>query len=101
MALPVVETPHNVRYLRTKRERTGHLIQTDDASPPGRARPRPFRLRTREAAAPGRRSGDEGRVAEAMNKARHLATVDSRMKELMMANVIETFAPSSSDGGRL
>ena len=32
-------------------------------------------------------------VADAMNKARHLASVDSRMKELMMANVIETFAP--------
>jgi DNA-binding transcriptional MerR regulator len=42
---------------------------------------------------PELRSGDDGRVAEAMNKARHLATVDSRMKELMMANVIETFAP--------
>ena len=42
---------------------------------------------------PELRSGDEGRVAEAMNKARHLATVDSRMKELMMANVIETFSP--------
>jgi hypothetical protein len=28
-----------------------------------------------------------------MNKARHLAAVDSRLKELMMANVIETFAP--------
>jgi hypothetical protein len=28
-----------------------------------------------------------------MNKARHLASVDSRMKELMMANVIDTFAP--------
>jgi DNA-binding transcriptional MerR regulator len=42
---------------------------------------------------PDLRSGDEHRVAEAMNKARHLAAVDSRMKELMMANVIETFAP--------
>src|SRR5919202_456735 len=42
---------------------------------------------------PDLRSGDDGRVAEAMNKARHLATVDSRMKELMMANVIDTFAP--------
>ena len=42
---------------------------------------------------PELRSGDEQRVAEAMNKARHLAAVDSRMKELMMANVIETFAP--------
>jgi 3,4-dihydroxy 2-butanone 4-phosphate synthase/GTP cyclohydrolase II len=26
VALPVVETPHNVRYLRTKRERMGHQI---------------------------------------------------------------------------
>ena len=42
---------------------------------------------------PDLRSGDEGRVAEAVNKARHLAAVDSRMKELMMANVIDTFAP--------
>jgi DNA-binding transcriptional MerR regulator len=42
---------------------------------------------------PELRSGDEQRVAEAMNKARHLAAVDARMKELMMANVIETFAP--------
>jgi hypothetical protein len=42
---------------------------------------------------PELRSGDEQRLADAMNKARHLAAVDSRMKELMMANVIETFAP--------
>jgi len=42
---------------------------------------------------PELRSGDEGRVAEAVNKARHLASVDSRMKELMMATVIDTFAP--------
>src|SRR5215211_142008 len=42
---------------------------------------------------PELRSGDDGRVGEAMNKARHLATVDSRIKELMMANVIDTFAP--------
>jgi len=42
---------------------------------------------------PELRSGDDGRVGEAMNKARHLASVDSRMKELMMANVIDTFAP--------
>ena len=42
---------------------------------------------------PELRSGDDQRVAEAMNKARHLASVDSRLKELMMANVIETFAP--------
>jgi DNA-binding transcriptional MerR regulator len=41
---------------------------------------------------PELRSGDEQRVADAMNKARHLAAVDSRMKELMMANVIEDFA---------
>ena len=42
---------------------------------------------------PELRSGDEQRVLEAMNKARHLASVDARMKELMMANVIETFVP--------
>src|SRR5215212_7463536 len=42
---------------------------------------------------PELRSGDEGRVGEAMNKARHLAAVDSRIKELMMANVLDTFAP--------
>jgi len=42
---------------------------------------------------PELRSGDEQRVSDAMNKARHLAAVDSRMKELMMANLIETFAP--------
>jgi hypothetical protein len=42
---------------------------------------------------PELRSGDDGRVAEAVNKARHLAAVDSRMKELMMANVIDSFAP--------
>ena len=27
VALPVVETPHNVRYLRTKRERMGHHLE--------------------------------------------------------------------------
>jgi hypothetical protein len=32
-------------------------------------------------------------VGEAMNKARHLAAVDSRIKELMMANVLDTFSP--------
>src|SRR5215218_10456206 len=42
---------------------------------------------------PELRSGDDGRVGEAMNKARHLAAVDSRIKELMMANAIETFVP--------
>ena len=42
---------------------------------------------------PELRSGDEQRVSEALNMARHLAAVDSRMKELMMANVIETFVP--------
>ena len=42
---------------------------------------------------PELRSRDEGRVVEAMNKARHLASVDSRLKELMMANVIDTFSP--------
>ena len=42
---------------------------------------------------PDLRSGDDGRVGEAMNKARHLAAVDSRIKELMMANVLDTFSP--------
>jgi len=28
--LPSPANPHNVEYLRTKRDRTGHLIQTDD-----------------------------------------------------------------------
>ena len=42
---------------------------------------------------PELRSGDDQRVADAMNKARHLAAMDSRLKELMMANVIDTFAP--------
>jgi DNA-binding transcriptional MerR regulator len=44
---------------------------------------------------PELRSGDEARVAEAMNKARHLASVDSRLKELMMSNIIDSFRPSS------
>jgi 3,4-dihydroxy 2-butanone 4-phosphate synthase/GTP cyclohydrolase II len=26
VALPTIETPHNVRYLRTKRERMGHIL---------------------------------------------------------------------------
>ncbi len=41
---------------------------------------------------PELRSGDEQRVQDAMNKARHLAAVDSRLKELMMANAIDSFA---------
>jgi hypothetical protein len=41
---------------------------------------------------PELRSGDEQRVQDAVNKARHLATVDSRLKELMMANVIDGFS---------
>ena len=28
--LPSPANPHNVEYLRTKRERTGHLIETDE-----------------------------------------------------------------------
>lgn len=40
---------------------------------------------------PELRTGDEQRVSEAMNKARHLAAVDARLKELMMANVIDSF----------
>jgi DNA-binding transcriptional MerR regulator len=42
---------------------------------------------------PELRSGDEQRVQDAVNKARHLAGVDSKLKELMMANVIDSFAP--------
>jgi GTP cyclohydrolase II len=30
IALPSPSNPHNVEYLRTKRERTGHLIETDE-----------------------------------------------------------------------
>lgn len=41
---------------------------------------------------PDLRSGDEQRVQDALNKARHLAAVDSRLKELMMANAIDGFA---------
>lgn len=40
---------------------------------------------------PELRSGDDQRVAEAVNKARNLAAVDSRMKELIMANIIDSF----------
>lgn len=42
---------------------------------------------------PELRSGDEQRTEEAMGKARHLAAVDSRLKELMMSNVIDSFVP--------
>ena len=42
---------------------------------------------------PDLRSGDEQRVQDAVNKARHLAAVDSRLKELMMATAIDRFAP--------
>ncbi|MDQ3637600.1 MAG: hypothetical protein M3426_06340, partial [Actinomycetota bacterium] len=41
---------------------------------------------------PELRSGDEQRVQDAVNKARHLAAVDSRLKELMMANIIDGFS---------
>jgi DNA-binding transcriptional MerR regulator len=41
---------------------------------------------------PELRSGDDQRVQDAVNKARHLAAVDSRLKELMMANAIDGFA---------
>ena len=33
VALPVVETPHNVRYLRTKRDRMGHDLEVRRADP--------------------------------------------------------------------
>jgi DNA-binding transcriptional MerR regulator len=42
---------------------------------------------------PELRSGDEQKVQDAVNKARHLAAVDSKLKELMMANVIDSFTP--------
>jgi DNA-binding transcriptional MerR regulator len=42
---------------------------------------------------PELRSGDEQKVQDAVNKARHLAAVDSKLKELMMANIIDSFAP--------
>ncbi|CAN5589958.1 MerR family transcriptional regulator [soil metagenome] len=42
---------------------------------------------------PDLRGGDEQRASEAMGKARHLAAVDARLKELMMANVIDSFVP--------
>lgn len=42
---------------------------------------------------PELRSGDEQRVAEAISQARNLAAVDSRMKELMMENIIDSFSP--------
>ena len=41
---------------------------------------------------PELRSGDDQRVHDAVNKARHLAAVDSRLKELMMANAIDSFS---------
>lgn len=41
---------------------------------------------------PELRSSDEQRIQDALNKARHLASVDSRLKELMMANAIDSFA---------
>jgi GTP cyclohydrolase II len=34
IALPSPANPHNVQYLRTKREQTGHLITTDDDALP-------------------------------------------------------------------
>ena len=42
---------------------------------------------------PELRSGDEQRAGEALEKARHLAAVDSRLKELIMSNVIDSFVP--------
>ncbi len=44
---------------------------------------------------PDLRSGDDQKVYEAMSKARHLASVDSRLKELMMSNFIDSFDPGS------
>jgi 3,4-dihydroxy 2-butanone 4-phosphate synthase/GTP cyclohydrolase II len=32
VSLPVLETPENVRYLRTKRDRMGHQLDLDPAA---------------------------------------------------------------------
>ena len=45
---------------------------------------------------PELRSGDEQRVSEAMKKARHLASVDSRLKELIMADAIDSLDRSGA-----
>lgn len=45
---------------------------------------------------PDLRSGDDQRVWEAMKKARHLASVDSQLKELIMAEAIDSLDRSSS-----
>lgn len=45
---------------------------------------------------PELKSGDERRINEATNKAHHLATIDSRLKELLMASAIDSFV----DDGR-
>ncbi len=37
VGLPTVETPHNVRYLRTKRERMGHVLESSPATLGGRS----------------------------------------------------------------
>ncbi|MCW2582437.1 MAG: bifunctional 3,4-dihydroxy-2-butanone 4-phosphate synthase/GTP cyclohydrolase protein, partial [Klenkia sp.] len=39
VALPTPETTHNVRYLRTKRERMGHQIDTTHRAAPVLERP--------------------------------------------------------------
>ena len=41
---------------------------------------------------PELRANDEQRVAEAMHKARHLASIDAKLKELMMANLVDNFS---------
>lgn len=41
---------------------------------------------------PELKSGDGQRVAEATHRARHLASVDSRLKELIMDNIISSFS---------
>lgn len=47
----------------------------------------------KQALNPELRSGDNHRVAEAIDNARHLASVDARLKELIMADSIESLVP--------
>ncbi|MEX2291087.1 MAG: bifunctional 3,4-dihydroxy-2-butanone-4-phosphate synthase/GTP cyclohydrolase II [Mycobacteriales bacterium] len=50
VALPVVETPHNVRYLRTKRERMGHELDVTGSGSLPSASPGSVRRCTSDAA---------------------------------------------------
>ena len=58
VSLPSPTNPHNVKYLRTKAEQTGHLIATDaDAAPAGPAEPPAQRRRGRRSRRPGAAPG--------------------------------------------